>query len=205
MVVTESENKTGKRRAGARARSAAAEIAYQALAVALLTVCAWVSIPVGTIPVTLQTFAVAAVGALFGVKRGTVAVAVYLLMGLIGIPVFSGFKAGVPALMGATGGYLIGFVFDVFIVGLFSNIPLKHKAAKIALMYGAMILGLAFCYFFGTLWFITVFNRGNANAVGVAAALSMCVVPYLLPDAAKLLLASVLGVKLRGYVKVRKS
>ena len=201
MVVAESETK-GKKKF--RAKSLATELAYLAIGVAICTVCAWITIPVGVIPVTMQTFAVAAVGALLGAKRGTIAVAVYLLMGLIGIPVFSGFRAGVPALMGATGGYLIGFVFDVFIVGLFSNLPVKNKIFKTAAMYAAMVLGLAFCYFFGTLWFITVFNRGSANPVGIASALSMCVVPYLLPDAAKLLLASVLGVRLRGFIKVRK-
>ena len=201
MVVAESETK-GKKKF--RAKSLATELAYLAIGVAICTVCAWITIPVGVIPVTMQTFAVAAVGALLGAKRGTIAVAVYLLMGLIGIPVFSGFRAGVPALMGATGGYLIGFVFDVFIVGLFSNLPVKNKIFKTAVMYDAMVLGLAFCYFFGTLWFITVFNRGSANPVGIASALSMCVVPYLLPDAAKLLLASVLGVRLRGFIKVRK-
>ena len=201
MVVAESETK-GKKKF--RAKSLATELAYLSIGVAICTVCAWITIPVGVIPVTMQTFAVAAVGALLGAKRGTIAVAVYLLMGLIGIPVFSGFRAGVPALMGATGGYLIGFVFDVFIVGLFSNLPVKNKIFKTAVMYAAMVLGLAFCYFFGTLWFITVFNRGSANPVGIASALSMCVVPYLLPDAAKLLLASVLGVRLRGFIKVRK-
>lgn len=203
MVVAESESGAkGKKKF--RAKSLATELAYLAMGVALLTVCAWISMPVGAIPVTLQTFAVAAVGALLGAKRGTIAVAVYLLMGLVGIPVFSGFHAGVPALMGATGGYLIGFIFDVFIVGLFSNLPVKSKIAKTAVMYGAMILGLAFCYFFGTLWFITVFNRGSANPVGIASALSMCVIPYLLPDAVKLLVAAVLGVRLRRFIKVRK-
>ena len=64
------------------------------------------------------------------------------------------------------------------------------------------ILGMAICYFFGTLWFITVFNRGSAEPVGVAAALMLCVVPYLLPDAVKLFFAAVLGVRLKPYLKL---
>ncbi len=183
-------------------KSAAKEIAYLALGVALITVCAWIAVPVGSIPVTLQTFAVALVGALFGIVRGTVVVAVYLLMGLIGIPVFSSFNAGVPALMGATGGYLIGFVFSVMITGIFSAFGVRNKIAKTALVYAGAILGMAICYFFGTLWFITVFNRGSAEPVGVAAALMLCVVPYLLPDAVKLFFAAVLGVRLKPYLKL---
>lgn len=187
-----------------RATSAAKEAAYLALGVALLAVCAWITIPVGTIPVTLQTFAVVLIGALFGTVRGVTVVLIYFVMGLIGIPVFSNFNAGVAALLGPTGGYLIGFVFSVLIVGLFSLIPVKNKIAKTAIVYGGAILGIAVCYFFGTLWFITVYNRGSAETVGVAFALNLCVVPYLLPDAVKAFFASLLGVRLKPYVKLGK-
>ena len=185
-----------------RLRSAAKEAAYLALGVAILTVCAWITIPFGAIPVTLQTFAVALIGALFGAARGALVVLVYFIMGLIGIPVFSSFNAGVAALLGPTGGYLIGFVFSVLTVGLFSIIPVKNKIAKTAIVYGGAILGMIICYFFGTLWFITVYNRGSAEAVSVAAALSLCVVPFLLPDAVKLFFGSLLGVRLKGAVKL---
>lgn len=183
----------------------AREIAYLALGVALLTVCAFITVPVGAIPVTLQTFGVALVGALFGAVRGGIVVSVYFIMGLIGIPVFAGFNAGVTALMGPTGGYLLGFLFSVVISGLFSSIRVKNQIAKTAVLYVGMIAGLAVCYFFGTLWFVTVFNRGSADPVSVAAALMLCVVPYLLPDAVKLFFAAILGVKLKPYVKFRKN
>lgn len=185
-----------------RIRSAAKEAAYLALGVALLAVCAWITIPFGTIPVTMQTFAVALIGALFGAVRGVAVVLVYFIMGIIGIPVFSSFNAGVAALLGPTGGYLIGFVFSVACVGLFSKIPLKNKIAKTATVYGGAVLGMLICYFFGTLWFITVYNRGSAEGVGIAAALALCVVPYLLPDAIKLFFGSLLGVRLKGVVKL---
>lgn len=182
--------------------NAAKETAYLALGVALLTVCAWITVPVGAIPVTMQTFAVALVGALFGIVRGGIAVAVYLLMGLIGIPVFSNFNAGVAALLGPTGGYLIGFVFSVVIAGIFSRLNIKNRIAKTAALYAGMVIGLAVCYFFGTLWFVTVYNRGSAQSVTVAAALMLCVVPYLLPDAVKLFFAALLGVRLKKYIKL---
>ena len=191
-----------KKQRGLRVKSAAKEIAYLALSVAIITVCAWITIPVGTIPVTLQTFAVALIGALFGVVRGTAALFVYLIMGLVGIPVFSSFNGGVTALLGPTGGYILGFLFDVAIVGIFSNISLQNKVAKTALLYFGMILAMAVCYFFGTLWFITVYSGGGA--IGVGAALMLCVVPYLLPDAIKLFIAAVLGVRLKPYLKLTR-
>ena len=185
-------------------KSAAKEVAYLALSVALISVCAWITIPFGAIPVTLQTFAVALIGALFGTVRGTVAVLIYFVMGLIGIPVFSNFNAGVVALLGPTGGYLIGFIFEVAITGLFAAIHVKNKIAKTALVYAGMLAGLAALYFFGTLWFITVYNRGGSEPIGVAAALMLCVVPYLLPDSIKVLFASVLSVRLKPYLKFNK-
>lgn len=198
--MKESAQKANGRRK-INAKSAAREAAYLALGVAIITVCAWITVPFGAIPVTLQTFAVALVGALFGAVRGGAAVGVYLLMGLIGIPVFSGFNAGVTALMGATGGYMIGFLFEVVIAGLFSAISIKNKIAKTALLYLGMILGMAICYFFGTLWFITVYNRGSTEGVSVVSALMLCVVPFLLPDGIKLFFAALLGERLKKYVK----
>lgn len=186
--------------ASKRIHGAAKEIAYIALGVALITVCAWISLPIGEVPFTLQTFAVAAVGGLLGMKQGTAAVAVYVLMGLVGIPVFAGFKAGAAALMGATGGYILGFVFAALIPAAAKHIPVQGKRARVCIFYAAMILGLAVCYFFGTVWFLLVYNRGAADPMGVTAALSLCVLPYILPDLIKLALASFLTVKLERYV-----
>ena len=194
----------GKTKGRVRLKSAAKEIAYLALSVAILAVCAWITIPFTAIPVTLQTFAVAFIAVLLGPVRSLMAVAVYLLMGLIGIPVFSNFNAGAAALLGPTGGYLIGFLFEVVITGLFGRIPVKNKFAKVAIVYLGMLLGLVALYFFGTLWYITVYNRGASEAVGVGAALMLCVVPYLLPDAVKTLIAALVGVRLKPFLKLDK-
>lgn len=182
-------------RAGTLRRSAAKEIAYTALGVALITVCAWISIPVFSIPYTLQTLAVPLVGALFGWKRGLASVVVYILMGLIGIPVFSNFNSGAGALFGATGGYIIGFVFAVLISGLFKLVPVRYKRTRFAMFYGANILGMAVCYAFGTAWFAYMYE------CTVGYALTMCVVPYIAADAVKLAVAAILAVRLEKYVK----
>ena len=87
------------------------ELCATALGAALMTICAWISIP-AQVPFTLQTFAVFFVTALLGLKCGTLSVIVYLLLGAVGLPVFAGFKGGLGSLMGVTGGYLLGFVFS---------------------------------------------------------------------------------------------
>ena len=93
------------------------EIAYIGLCTALIAVCSWISIPL-TVPITLQTFAIFLTVALLGLKNGTITVLVYILLGAIGLPVFSGFKSGAAVLLGTTGGYIIGFLFSAIVVGL---------------------------------------------------------------------------------------
>ncbi len=192
MAVTKQETaKRGKK----LARSAAKSIAQTALGVALITVCAWVTIPVFAIPFTLQTFAVAFVGALLGWKKGTAAVAVYVLMGIVGVPVFAGFKSGVVALAEPTGGYIVGFVFLALFPALANLLPITKTAKRCVFSYIFMVLGLAVCYAFGTAWFVLMYK------CSVGYALMMCVVPYLAADFVKLALAALLAVRLQKYLK----
>ena len=94
---------------------------YIAFFAALIAVCSWISIP-SEVPFTLQTFAVCVSVGLLGGKRGTVAVLVYIFLGLVGVPVFAGFKGGVAALAGATGGYLVALIFTGRFMWLFENL-----------------------------------------------------------------------------------
>ncbi len=178
-----------------RAKSAAREIAYIALSVAIIAVCAWSTVPFGPVPFTLQTFAVCFVGALLGWKRSLAAVAVYIFMGLCGIPVFSGFKAGTAALLGPTGGYIFGFFFAVLAPALFKLIPAKGKWARFGIFYAADILGLAVCYFFGTVWFVMM------NGFSVGKTIALCVTPFILPDLVKLFVAALLSSRLEKYIR----
>lgn len=165
------------------------DVAYTGIAVALIAVCAWISLPIGNVPFTLQTFAVAFVGAVLGWKRGLAAVFIYILMGLMGIPVFSSFSAGPSALFGPTGGYIFGFLFLALLPALFKLLPVKRHALRAGLFFAAGILGTIFCYTFGTVWFVTVYSCTYAYA------LTLCVLPFIVPDLIKLLLASVLAVR----------
>lgn len=88
----------------------ALDLAYIALMAALIALCAWISVPLGPVPFTMQTFGIFAALGLLGGRRGTLAFLIYLLLGIVGLPVFSGFSAGAGVLFGATGGYLLGYL-----------------------------------------------------------------------------------------------
>ena len=160
------------------------------LSAALICICSWIQVP-SAVPFTLQTFAVVFISAVLGAKRGAAATLVYLLLGAVGLPVFSGFQGGVGALLGATGGYVFGFVFVSLIVGAVSD------KFGIKLIAGALssAAGMLICYLVGTLWFAFVYGDGN-----LAGAFSVCVLPFILPDAAKITLAMIIAKRVKNLI-----
>ncbi len=171
------------------------ELCYMALMAVLIAVCSWISIQT-VVPFTMQTFAVFCALELLGSTRGTMAVAVYLLLGAVGVPVFAGFTGGVGVLFGTTGGYLLGFL----LMGLVYRLLVRPDSA-LWRRAAALLLGLALCYVFGTAWFVAVYSRAN-GAVSVLTALGWCVLPFLLPDGAKLALALLLCARLRPLLRL---
>lgn len=153
---------------------------------ALTAVCAWISIPLPPVAFTLQTFAVLLTLGVLGGKWGTAAVLLYLLLGVVGLPVFTGFRGGISALLDATGGFLWGFLLC----------GLCYWALERLGKTMAMAAGLLVCYLCGCLWF-TVYAPGT----GFAGAVLSCVVPYLIPDLAKLWLARILSGRLKKHLK----
>ena len=185
-------------------RSAAREISYTAMFVAIIAVCAWIAIPLpSNISITLQTMGVCLAAGVLGWKWGLIAVAVYILLGLCGVPVFQGFTAGAAKLGSVTGGYIVGFLFTAAAVGLAADyIKVKSGWLRAAALVAAMVVGVALCYLFGTIWFIYVYNAGADTTVTFAAALMTCVVPYILPDLIKIVCAAALVTKLKKYMKL---
>ena len=169
--------------------------AYAALGAALLAVCSWISIPL-TIPITLQTFAVCLISAILGLPLAIWSILVWILLGAVGVPVFSGFRAGLGVLLGTTGGYIIGFFFTALIVGLAVR---RFGRSRVALAI-SMALGILVCYAFGTVWFMIVYAR-STGPIGLISALSWCVFPYLLPDAVKIVLAIPLSIRLAKAIR----
>ena len=173
------------------------DMAYIALFAVVMAVCAWISIP-GAVPFTLQTFGVFLAVGLLGGKRGTLAVLVYLLLGAVGMPVFAGFNGGLGYMLGATGGYIVGFVLSALVMWGMEALPGK-KTWVLAL---SMVLGLAVCYAFGTAWFMVVYAK-NTGAIGLMTALGWCVIPYIVPDLVKIALALLLQKLLSSAIRLR--
>ncbi len=170
-------------------------IVYIGLFACLIAVCSWITIP-GAVPFTLQTMGVFLAIGLLGGRRGTTAVLVYILLGAVGAPVFSGFKGGVGALLGPTGGYIIGFLASALLMW---GMEAAFGKGKWVLAV-SMVLGLMVCYVFGTVWFQVVYTRGG-NAITLASVLLKCVVPFILPDLAKIAVALGLTSRLRRFVR----
>jgi len=168
-------------------------LVYTALMAVLIVICTWIQIP-AAVPFTLQTFAIFFAALLLGWKRSLAAVAVYVVLGLVGLPVFSGFRGGAAALLGPTGGYIVGFFFISLCYALAGLKP-GNRAVELA----SLVVGLLICYAFGTLWFVLVYTR-TKGAMSFGAALMMCVVPYIVPDLIKLALAYVLSLKLKKRI-----
>ena len=172
------------------------DMMYIAMFTALIAVCSQICVPT-PVPFTLQTLAVFIAGGLLGWKRGVLSVAVYILLGIIGVPVFAEFSSGLSALLGMSGGYIIGFLFTAFAVGLMC----EKFGKKLWVLIVSMTVGLLGCYAFGTVWFMIVYTR-QVEPIGLAAALMTCVVPYLLFDAVKIAVSAILVNRLDKIIKL---
>lgn len=165
-----------------------------ALNVSFITVCSWISLPF-TVSFTLQTFAIFLIAFLFSAKVCLLSVLTYISIGFLGVPVFSGFQAGPTALFGATGGYLIGFIPCVFLT---SFIAKKTKGNSLSLFFASLI-GLIICYFFGTLWYVIVYMSFTDIFKSLIFASTYCVLPFIIPDIIKILLAITISKRLLPY------
>lgn len=166
---------------------------------ALIAICSWITIPAmaGQVPFTLQTFAVFVTAGMLGTKRGTLSVIVYILLGLVGVPVFAGFAGGFSAVIGPTGGYIVGFIFTALIIGALMSLAKEQgETVKIVITVIAMILGDAACFIIGTIWFMVVTNTS------FVAALTLCVVPFIIPDLVKIIVATIMVNRLKKYVRI---
>ncbi len=170
------------------------DMVYVGIFAVLIAICSWISIPT-VVPFTMQTFAVFAAVGILGGRRGTFAVLVYILMGAVGIPVFAGFTAGAGILFGMTGGYILGFLLSTL---LYWGIT-RAFGEKFWVSVLSMLLGMAVCYAFGTAWFMAVYSKNGA--IGIGAALGMCVIPFVIPDLCKIALAAALSKALKPHVR----
>ena len=172
------------------------KITYVAMCVAWMTVCAWITIPF-VVNFTLQLFAVFLIAAISDWKVSLAAILSYLLLGLLGVPVFSGFQAGPSVFANVSGGFLIGFVAATIVIGGAVRIFGRKRIVLIT----SMIVGLLLCYCLGTVWYLLVFYRGG-DSISLWVALSYCVFPFVLPDCLKILLAYLLSKRLAPMLRL---
>lgn len=159
------------------------------LGTALITLAAKINVPTWPVPVTLQSFAIAALAAAFGARIGVATVALYLLEGAAGLPVFAGATAGIPYLLGPTGGFLLGFLPMAFIIGWAAD---RGASGKPAALFGAMLVADAVLFVLGFAWLLVLGSAASwidqTNVVG--SAFAKAVQPFLIWDALKMLFAA---------------
>lgn len=175
-----------------------------AVSAALITICSWITIPIGPVPFTLQTLGILAVLMTIGGKRGTIAILVYLLLGLVGVPVFAGFKGGAASLLGPTGGFLVGFILSGALYFILEKFVFKRLMTTMPrrMLFG-IVNSLIFevvLYTVGVIWFMTVY-AAKTGPIGLGAVMEMCVIPFIIPDIVKLIVAVLIGERAGRVVK----
>lgn len=143
------------------------------------------------VPISLGSMAIYFVLYVLGLKLGTVSVILYILLGLVGLPVFTNFTGGAAKLLGPTGGYIVGYIFLALICGFF----LEKFPGRLSLHIAGFLLGTLALYLFGTIWLKLQMN------LTFPAALMAGVVPYIPFDIIKLILAIALGYPLKKRLK----
>lgn len=156
------------------------KLTLTALFAVIISVCSMLSIP-APVPFTLQTFGVFLALFVLGGKYGTLSILVYICLGLAGLPVFHNFTGGIGIIMSGTGGYITGFLLSGAVYALITKLAGEKSHIKLI----AAFVGLIICYITGTLWFSFTAEQSQ----GLLAATLSCVVPFIIPDTVKILLA----------------
>lgn len=162
-----------------------------ALFAALMCVFSVLIIPIGPVPVTLGFFGVMIAAVILGAKKSVVSIAIYLALGCVGLPVFSGFKSGFGVLLGPTGGYAWSYIIMAFVIGLLTKQLPENRGLAVLRLFIACCAGGVLSYTAGTAQFMAVMNAGFQKA------LTLCVIPFIPFDIAKAAVAAVAGFEIR--------
>ncbi len=162
-----------------------------------------VPLPFTAIPITFANLMIYIAVFALGWKRGTLSCIIYLMIGMIGVPVFSGFSGGFGKFAGPTGGYIIGYVLQALAAGIIVdavwNSSLK-RPLKAALYMLALLLGQIICYIFGTAWYM-IQQELTFTVAATVSALSACVIPFIPGDVIKIIIAIIIGTPLRSTLR----
>lgn len=167
------------------------DITIIAVCTAIMVVSSWLCIPFG-VNFSLQTLALFIISASFPFKHSMPTVIVYILIGMCGIPVFSGFGAGLSVLVGPTGGYIISFLLFPVIINFFG----KKSPVRLVI---SMVMSTLACYAVGTLWYMIAY--GTQLSGNILYVLMLCVFPFVIPDAIKIFAAYLVSSRLSAIIR----
>ena len=168
------------------------EITLVSLFTALTAVGAFLNIPIGEVPITLQTLFVILSGLILGPKLAALSQIVYLVLGLIGLPIFTGFTGGIQSVMKPSFGFIIGFIFAAYIVGKISDFEEEISSIKIWI---ASLAGTIVIYLFGLPYMYYILNMVMAKGLSFNAILNLGCILFLPGDILKLIVASLVATK----------
>lgn len=166
-------------------------LTFIALSTAITCIIGPLSIPIGPVPISLTILAIFISVYAIGLKRSMVSLLLYILIGFVGLPVFSNFKGGFNVLIGPTGGYIVGFIFVVLCTGF----AIEHYESKVYMHVIGMAVGTLLCYALGTTWLAF---QGHMTFF---EALLAGVIPFVWADALKIAIAAIAGPRLRRALK----
>ena len=181
--------------------SRAAMVSYIGVSVAIIAICSWVTIPIGPIPITLQMFAIPLIICILPARCSIAAVCIFLLMGCLGIPVFSGFRGGIGVLLGPTGGYLLGYIPGTIVGALIAEFGKRRFAdRKVPLFALEIIAGLAFTLIaYLTGWI----QYANVAGISLETSFLVSVAPFIIPDIIKVIVAVACAQPVRLAISIR--
>lgn len=162
----------------------------------IIVISAQLVIPAG-VPFTMQTFGVFLSLLILGGKKGTTAILVYIMLGAVGVPVFSGFGGGLGVLLGSTGGYIFGFLGSGLVYWGITSIFGKKKPMRVV----SVFIGLAVCYAVGTAWLMLVYTQ-KGSFLSLGNALKIAVLPFIIPDIIKLVFAIFISSRLERVIQL---
>lgn len=173
-------------------KSKALDICQIAMGAIIITLCAWITIPTA-VPFTLQTLGIFTVLQLFGGRKGFLSICLYILMGVIGLPVFSGFAGGPAVLFNVSGGYIIGFLIMALVYRLLTHLLKLKRHLEIV----ALVIGLLSCYVCGSFWLAYIYGGPQM----LLKAFSVGVLPFILPDIIKLILSCTIAKMVGKHIR----
>lgn len=157
----------------------------------VIAICSFIQLPFGPIPFTLQTFGVCITAGILGLKRGTLSIIIYIILGIIGLPVFRG-AGGIGVLVGPTGGFIMGFIVTAIIIGLVSD-KTRNNRNRVIYIFVSTLLGDLICLLIGCVQYMIVAN------VNFIVAFIYCVAPFIITDIIKIILSTIVILRVRTF------